>query len=77
MKFPRVVLAGLTSMAITFITPLTLALAEDNEGPEHGLRIDHDFHASHPVEWIAIGVAISAAIVLAYVAGKRSRKTKE
>jgi hypothetical protein len=77
MKAPRIALTGLTSVAITLSTPLALALAEEHEGRERGVRIDHDFHASHPIEWIAIGVAITAAIVLAYVAGQRSRKKKD
>lgn len=77
MKKPRLVLTGVTSVAIILFTPLALALAEEHEGRERGVRIDQDFDASHPIEWIAIGIAISAAIVLAYVAGKRSRKKKD
>ncbi|CAB4586160.1 unannotated protein [freshwater metagenome] len=43
---------------------------------ERGLRIDGDFDASHPSEWIAIGVAIGLAVALAYTAGRR-RKSRE
>lgn len=61
-----------TSLILTFV-PYATAFADDHEGRERGVRIDRDFDASHPIEWIAIGVALSAAIVLAYVAGKRRR----
>ncbi len=40
---------------------------------EHGERLDREFDASHPLEWIAIGVAITLAVGLAYTAGRRKR----
>ena len=55
------------------------ALAEESAATstsqenERGPRIDKDFDASHPIEWIAIGVAFGLALALAYTAGRRKR----
>ena len=46
---------------------------EGDEERERGVRIDGDFDASHPSEWIAIGIAIALAITLAYTARRRKR----
>ena len=46
---------------------------EGHEERERGLRIDRDFDASHPSEWIAIGLAIALAISLAYTVKLRKR----
>jgi len=57
----------------------SFALAEEpaqtssSQENERGQRIDKDFDASHPSEWIAIGVAIGLAVALAYTAGRRRR----
>ncbi len=48
----------------------------NGENREHGIRIDHDFSRSEPIQFVAIGAALTAAIVIAYGIGRRHRKEK-
>jgi hypothetical protein len=47
------------------------------ENREHGIRIDHDFSRSEPIQFVALGAALTAAIVIAYGIGRRHRKDKQ
>ena len=57
--------------SVTSVTPAPQG--EGHESGEKGERIDREFEASHPLEWVAVGVALSVAIALAYTAGRRRR----
>jgi hypothetical protein len=65
--------------SVMILSTPSFALAEEpaqtstSQENERGQRIDKDFDASHPSEWIAIGVAIGLAVALAYTAGRRRR----
>ena len=50
--------------------------AQSNEGHERGIRIDRDFGRSEPIQFIALGAALTAALVIAYGIGRRHRSTK-
>jgi hypothetical protein len=75
--------AALALGSVMILSSPSYALAEEaphaststpaSQENERGQRIDKDFDASHPSEWIAIGVAIGLAVALAYAAGRRRR----
>ena len=57
--------------SVSSVTPAPQG--ESHESGEKGERIDREFEASHPLEWVAVGVALTVAIALAYTAGRRRR----
>ena len=71
--------AALALGSVMILSTPSFAVAEEpaqtssSQENERGQRIDKDFDASHPSEWIAIGVAIGLAVALAYTAGRRRR----
>ncbi len=47
----------------------------NGEGHERGIRIDRDFGRSEPIQFIVLGAALTAALVIAYGIGRRHRKS--